>query len=112
VVICFGQFFESLRINAVLDLGTIDTKKYDLRAALYGLLCSGTERYVVKRYGWGVSLLCCILSTSEVGQSAKHGSAAKCRPGRNFQTNHSISISFRLIGSCATPVRRQKVLTM
>jgi hypothetical protein len=30
LVICFGQFFESLRINAVLDVRTIDAKKDDL----------------------------------------------------------------------------------
>ena len=27
MVICFGQFFESLRINAVLDIRTVDAKK-------------------------------------------------------------------------------------
>ena len=34
MVICLGQFFESLRINAVLDVRTIDAKKSDLPAAL------------------------------------------------------------------------------
>jgi hypothetical protein len=30
LVICFGQFFESVRISAVLDLRTINGKKDDL----------------------------------------------------------------------------------
>jgi hypothetical protein len=47
--------------------------------ALDGQLCPGTERYVLKRYGWDVSLLRCILSAGEVGQSSQRGSAAKCR---------------------------------
>ena len=34
LVICFGQFFESLRINTVLDVRTIDPKMDDLPAAL------------------------------------------------------------------------------
>jgi hypothetical protein len=34
LVICFGQFFESLRINAVLDVRAIDAKKDDPPAAL------------------------------------------------------------------------------
>ena len=94
-VICFGQFFESLRINAVLDVRTIDAKKDDLPATLYGQLCCGTERYVLKRYGWSASplwrggllrrgsLLRHLLSASEVGRSSQRGSAAKRR--RTFQ---------------------------
>ena len=69
LVVCFGQFFESLRINAVLDVRTIDAKNDDLPAALYGHLCCGTERYVLKRCGRGVSLLWFILSASEVVQT-------------------------------------------
>ena len=71
--------FGGIDRNAVLDVRTIDAKKDDLPAALYGQLCSGTERYILKRYGWGVSLLWCILSASEAGQSSQRGSAAKCR---------------------------------
>src|ERR1700678_1568720 len=55
LIICFGQLFESLRINAVLGVRTIYAKKDDLPAMLYGQLCSGTERYVLKHYGWGLS---------------------------------------------------------
>src|ERR1700685_324033 len=54
LVIGFGQFFESFRINAVLDVRTVDAKKDDLSAPLDGQLCSGTEGYVLKRCGWGV----------------------------------------------------------
>jgi hypothetical protein len=73
--------FESLRINAVLDVRTIDAKKDDLPAALYGQLCSGTERYVLKRYGWCLRLLWCILSAGEVGQSSKRGTTkCRCKP--------------------------------
>jgi hypothetical protein len=33
-VICFGQLLKSLRINAVLDVRTIDAEKDDLAPAL------------------------------------------------------------------------------
>jgi hypothetical protein len=46
LVICFGQFFESLRINAILDVRTIDAKKDNLPAALdrdLGIWTGGTS---------------------------------------------------------------------
>jgi len=50
LVICFGQFFESLWINAVLDVRTIDAKKDDLPTALDRELAIWTGKNILKFY--------------------------------------------------------------
>jgi hypothetical protein len=49
LIIGFGQLFEGLGINPVLDVRAIDTQQDDLPAALDRQLCSGAKRYILER---------------------------------------------------------------
>jgi hypothetical protein len=64
LVICFGKFFEGLRINAVLDVRTIDAKKDDLPAALDRELGIWIGWNILKLYlrrcgSWNLTFLSC-----------------------------------------------------